>query len=70
MKLASLSKYRPFPKVDLPTRRWPDQTINEAPIWCSVDLRDGNQALAIPMSVPEKLEMFHLLVAIGFGYGV
>ena len=66
MKLASLSKYRPFPKVDLPTRRWPDQTINEAPIWCSVDLRDGNQALAIPMSVPEKLEMFHLLVAIGF----
>lgn len=59
-------KYRPFPKVDLPNRTWPDKTIQKAPIWCSVDLRDGNQALAIPMSVTEKLEMFQLLVDVGF----
>ncbi len=66
MKPHSLSKYQPFPKVDLPDRRWPDRQITRAPIWCSVDLRDGNQALAIPMSVEEKLEMFQLLVGIGF----
>ena len=66
MKSASLSKYRPFPKVDLPDRQWPDQTITTAPVWCSVDLRDGNQALPIPMSVEEKLEMFQVLVGIGF----
>src|SRR5688572_15667935 len=54
-------KYRPFPPVPLPDRTWPDQQITRAPIWCSVDLRDGNQALAIPMSVEEKLEMFELL---------
>ena len=59
-------KYRPFPRVDLPNRTWPDKQITRAPIWCSVDLRDGNQALAIPMSVDEKLEMFALLVDIGF----
>jgi 2-isopropylmalate synthase len=52
--------------VALPDRTWPDRVITEAPIWCSVDLRDGNQALPIPMSVEEKLEMFDLLVKVGF----
>ncbi|MFT4637804.1 MAG: 2-isopropylmalate synthase [Verrucomicrobiales bacterium] len=66
MKHDTLTKYRTFSKVDLPDRQWPDREIVNAPIWCSVDLRDGNQALAIPMSVEEKLEMFHLLVSIGF----
>ena len=60
------TKYRAFPRVELPDRTWPDQQISHAPIWCSVDLRDGNQALAIPMSVEEKLEMFALLCEIGF----
>ncbi|MBC2600677.1 2-isopropylmalate synthase [Puniceicoccus vermicola] len=59
-------KYRPFEAIDLPDRQWPDRRIEHAPIWCSVDLRDGNQALAIPMSVTEKLRMFELLVEIGF----
>jgi len=62
----SLSKYRPFPAISLPDRTWPDQTITRAPIWCSVDLRDGNQALPQPMSIEEKLEFFELLVRIGF----
>jgi len=66
MKPQSLSKYRPFPAVSLPDRTWPDQMITRAPIWCSVDLRDGNQALPQPMSIEEKLEFFELLVAIGF----
>lgn len=66
MKSESIKKYRPFPSVSLPDRTWPDQVITEAPIWCSVDLRDGNQALPIPMTVDEKLEMFDLLVGVGF----
>lgn len=66
MKPDTIRKYRPFPAVDLPDRQWPNQTITHAPIWCSVDLRDGNQALPIPMSIEEKLEMFDLLVRIGF----
>lgn len=66
MKSDSITKYRPFPAVALPDRTWPDRVITEAPIWCSVDLRDGNQALPIPMSVEEKLEMFDLLVKVGF----
>jgi 2-isopropylmalate synthase len=66
MKPNSLSKYRPFPAISLPDRTWPDQMITRAPIWCSVDLRDGNQALPQPMSIEEKLEFFELLVAIGF----
>ncbi len=61
-----MAKYRPFPSVEMKQRRWPDNRITKAPIWCSVDLRDGNQALAIPMNVEEKLEMFDLLVRIGF----
>ncbi|MCE0483318.1 MAG: 2-isopropylmalate synthase [Methylacidiphilales bacterium] len=59
-------KYRPFPAVKMTHRAWPDRVIDKAPTWCSVDLRDGNQALAIPMSVEEKLEFFALLVKLGF----
>lgn len=66
MQSAPVSKYRPFPPVNLPNRQWPSRTLTRAPIWCSVDLRDGNQALAQPMSVDEKLEYFDLLVKIGF----
>jgi 2-isopropylmalate synthase len=66
MQPAPVTKYRPFPPVQLPNRQWPNRTLSRAPIWCSVDLRDGNQALAQPMSVEEKLEYFDLLVKIGF----
>src|SRR5262249_23384597 len=59
-------KYRPFPPIRLPDRKWPGRTLTKAPIWCSVDLRDGNQALAIPMNVSQKLEMFQALVKCGF----
>ena len=60
------SKYRPFPPVHLPDRQWPNRTLIKAPIWCSVDLRDGNQALAVPMNVSQKLELFDALVKCGF----
>jgi len=60
------SKYRAFPPVDLPTRQWPNRTLKHAPIWCSVDLRDGNQALAVPMNVSQKLDLFQALVNCGF----
>lgn len=66
MQKPPITKYRPFPRIDLPDRQWPSRAIDKAPIWCSVDLRDGNQALAIPMNVEEKVEMFKTLVAIGF----
>ncbi len=66
MQKPPISKYRPYPVIDLPDRKWPNRVIDSAPIWCSVDLRDGNQALAIPMSVEEKVEMFRSLVEIGF----
>ena len=66
MQPAPISKYAPFPQVSLPDRKWPNRTITRAPIWCSVDLRDGNQALAQPMSVEEKIEYFEMLVRIGF----
>jgi 2-isopropylmalate synthase len=66
MQPAPITKYRPFPPVSLPHRQWPGRTLTAPPIWCSVDLRDGNQALAIPMDVEEKLEFFALLVQIGF----
>ncbi|MBM3162878.1 MAG: 2-isopropylmalate synthase [Chlorobi bacterium] len=59
-------KYIAYPPVDIQGRTWPDKTITKAPIWCSVDLRDGNQALPVPMSVDEKVSMFQLLVSIGF----
>jgi 2-isopropylmalate synthase len=60
------SKYRPFPPIDLPDRRWPTRTIARPPIWCSVDLRDGNQALVEPMGAERKRRMFDLLVRLGF----
>jgi 2-isopropylmalate synthase len=59
-------KYRPFPPIDLPNRQWPNRVLTRAPIWCSVDLRDGNQALAVPMNVSQKLELFQTLVKVGF----
>jgi 2-isopropylmalate synthase len=59
-------KYRPFPPVHLPDRQWPNRVLTRAPIWCSVDLRDGNQALAVPMNVSQKLELFQTLVKVGF----
>ena len=66
MQPAPITKYVPFPPVNLPNRQWPNRTLSHAPIWCSVDLRDGNQALAQPMSVDEKIEFFDMLVRIGF----
>ena len=60
------SKYRPFAPVGLKDRTWPDAVLTKAPIWLSTDLRDGNQALIEPMSVERKLDMFQLLVNIGF----
>ncbi len=66
MNSNAVSKYQQYKNVDLPNRTWPSKTIEKAPIWCSVDLRDGNQALIQPMSLEKKLEMFSLLVDIGF----
>lgn len=60
------SKYRPFAPIALKDRTWPDRVIDTAPTWCSVDLRDGNQALIEPMSVAQKKQMFSLLVDVGF----
>src|SRR6186713_2864840 len=60
------TKYRPFPPVHLPDRKWPNRVLTHAPIWCSVDLRDGNQALAVPMNISQKLELFQTLVKCGF----
>ena len=59
-------RYRPFPAVDLPDRTWPSRPITKAPTWCSVDLRDGNQALIDPMDTARKRRMFELLVSLGF----
>ena len=60
------NKYRPFPPLVRTGRRWPDQVIEKAPDWCSVDLRDGNQALIEPMTPSQKMSMFELLVDVGF----
>ncbi len=60
------SKYKPFQPIEIRDRSWPDQVIRQAPRWCSVDLRDGNQALIEPMSVSQKRNMFELLVEVGF----
>src|SRR5213083_210400 len=59
-------KYRPFPPVALPDRQWPNRVLTHPPRWCSVDLRDGNQALAVPMNVARELALFPTLVKIGF----
>ena len=66
MQAATIKKYCPYPPVHLPDRSWPDKTITTAPRWCSVDLRDGNQALVHPMNLEKKLAMFELLTDIGF----
>ena len=59
-------KYPAFKPINKPGRRWPDQAITQAPDWCAVDLRDGNQALVKPMTVAQKKRLFSLLVDIGF----
>ena len=64
--MLNYKKYKRVPVVDLPDRQWPNRQIEKAPIWCSVDLRDGNQALVEPMVVEEKIEFFNLLVQLGF----
>ncbi len=66
MNNVTKGKYRPYPQIDLPNRIWPTKTITHAPAWCSVDLRDGNQALINPMSMEKKLELFALLLKLGF----
>ena len=58
-------KYRPYATVDLPDRTWPDRVVDRAPIWCSTDLRDGNQALVNPMDSGRKRRFFDLLLALG-----
>ncbi len=66
MSRMPIHKYRPFPPVDLPDRQWPSRVITSAPIWCSVDLRDGNQALIEPMGPDRKRRLFDLLLKLGF----
>jgi 2-isopropylmalate synthase len=61
-----MHRYRPFPPIDLPDRTWPTRRIHSAPLWCSVDLRDGNQALIDPMTPARKRRMFDLLVRLGY----
>ena len=60
------SKYTPFERINLDQRKWPNNIISKAPVWCSVDLRDGNQSLVEPMDTPKKLKLFKTLVTMGF----
>ena len=64
--MLNYKRYRKVPVVSLPDRQWPNKEMEKAPVWCSVDLRDGNQALIEPMVVEEKIEFFNLLVKLGF----
>ena len=64
--MLNYKKYKRVPVMNYPEREWPGKQIEKAPMWCSVDLRDGNQALIEPMTVEEKVEMFQLLVKLGF----
>ena len=64
--MLNYQRYKRVPVVNFPERTWPDKEIEKAPVWCSVDLRDGNQALVEPMVVEEKIEMFNLLLKLGF----
>lgn len=64
--MLNFGRYKRVPVLDFPQRQWPNKEILKAPLWCSVDLRDGNQALIEPMTVDEKVEMFHLLLKLGF----
>ncbi len=66
MKTMNYAKYKAYRPMGLSDRTWPDQVIDQAPLWCSVDLRDGNQALSVPMNMEKKLTMFKLLTDIGF----
>lgn len=66
MQQMNFKKYQKYPTVDLPDRQWPNRTIDKAPEWVSVDLRDGNQALEVPMSLEQKIDFFHYLIDIGF----
>ena len=66
MSVMPIEKYQEFPPIELPDRTWPSKTITEAPIWCSVDLRDGNQALIEPMGPERKMRMFETLCQMGF----
>ncbi|NFV79221.1 2-isopropylmalate synthase [Magnetospirillum aberrantis] len=66
MKTDAASKYRPYPAIKLTDRRWPDAVIDHPPMWCSVDLRDGNQALIDPMDTERKMRLWHTLVGMGF----
>ncbi len=66
MTVMPIQKYRAFPPVDLPNRQWPSRIIDKAPTWCSVDLRDGNQALVEPMGPEKKRRLFDLLLSLGF----
>ena len=66
MMISPREKYRPFPQVKLTDRQWPNRTITEPPIWCSVDLRDGNQSLIEPMGLDRKMRMFDALLKMGF----
>ena len=66
MKREGFKKYKQYQNVELKERKWPSKLITKAPIWCSVDLRDGNQALRNPMSLEKKMEFFNLLVEMGY----
>src|SRR3954469_16398868 len=66
MTVMPIHKYRPFQPINLPDRQWPSRIIDRAPTWCSVDLRDGNQALMEPMGPEKKRRMFDLLLGLGF----
>ena len=66
MEQDKAKKYWRRCEVNMPRRQWPDRKIERAPTWCSVDLRDGNQALAIPMDVDAKLKLYNTLLKVGF----
>ena len=66
MMISPREKYRPFPQVKLTDRQWPNKTITQPPVWCSVDLRDGNQSLIEPMGLDRKMRMFDALLNMGF----
>ena len=64
--MKNYNRYQVYPTVNLKDRTWPNKKITKAPIWCSVDLRDGNQALVTPMGLSQKLQFFQFLVDMGF----
>src|SRR5579872_3843031 len=66
MSSMPIHKYRPFAPINLSDRKWPSRVIDRAPTWCSVDLRDGNQALIEPMGAEKKRRLFDMLVKLGF----